>query len=240
MVAFQSMSPGRGRRVRLARLSAPLTAARVWLAIRCSISATTGATTSRAVARVVSGITWLRLTRVATRCTSGWTESQQLGLEQHRGQVEPLDGVPLHHLDDAGREVGPDVAQPAGHPRRRRRRARRRGRRCRLRRVGSARRRRARPGPRPSRARPRPAAASSASSAGSPSSSRQRSPPVVIVVRSGRPSSASPGSRSTRGQRGCRRASGSCGRVGRPATSGRPPAAPGDAAVRRSVRRSAG
>ena len=113
MVAFQSMSRSRGRRVRAARLTAPATAARVLLAIRRSISATTLPTTSRAVRRVVSGITWLRLTSVPTRWTSGCTELQQLGLEQHRGQVEPLDRVPLHHLDHAGREVGPDVAQPA-------------------------------------------------------------------------------------------------------------------------------
>lgn len=79
MVAFQSMSRSRGRWVRLARLSAPVTAARVRLAIRRSISATTVPTTSRAVALVVSGITALRPTRVATRCTSGCTESSSSG-----------------------------------------------------------------------------------------------------------------------------------------------------------------
>ena len=79
MVAFQSMSRGRGRRVRSARLTAPVTAARVRSAIRRSISATTLPTTSRAVRRVVSGITWLRLTKVLARCTSGWTESSSSG-----------------------------------------------------------------------------------------------------------------------------------------------------------------
>ena len=57
MVAFQSMSRGRGRWVRLARLTAPVTAARVLLAIRRSISATTWPTTTRAVRLVDSGIT---------------------------------------------------------------------------------------------------------------------------------------------------------------------------------------
>ena len=120
MVAFQSMSRSRGRRVRVARLTAPVTAARVWLAIRRSISATTLPTTSRAVRLVVSGITRLRLTRVADQVDVGLDRVQQLGLEQHRGQVEPLDRVPLHHLDHAGREVGADVTEPAGHPGRRR------------------------------------------------------------------------------------------------------------------------
>jgi hypothetical protein len=79
MVAFQSTSRSRGRRVRFDRLTAPRTAARVELAIRRSISATTLPTTIRAVRLVVSGITLFRLTSVAARCTSGCTESSSSG-----------------------------------------------------------------------------------------------------------------------------------------------------------------
>ncbi len=43
MVLFQSMSRGRGRRVRVARLTAPVTADRVRVRIRLSISADDGA-----------------------------------------------------------------------------------------------------------------------------------------------------------------------------------------------------
>ena len=120
MVAFQSMSRGRGRRVRVARLSAPVTAARVRLAIRRSISATTFPTTSRAVRRGRLRHHLVEADQGADQVDVGLHRVQQLGLEQHRGQVEPLDRVPLHHLHHAGREVGADVAQPAGHPRRRR------------------------------------------------------------------------------------------------------------------------
>ena len=43
---------------------------------------------------------------------------QQFRLQQQLVQLQPLDRVPLHDLDDGGREVGADVAQPADHPRR--------------------------------------------------------------------------------------------------------------------------
>ena len=55
MVRFQSMSPGRGRRERRWRRSAPLTAWCSGRASRASISATTVATMRRAVARASSG-----------------------------------------------------------------------------------------------------------------------------------------------------------------------------------------
>ena len=45
---------------------------------------------------------------------------QHLRLQQQRGQSEPVDGVALHDLDDGGREVRPDVAEPARDGRRRR------------------------------------------------------------------------------------------------------------------------
>ena len=73
------MSRGRGLRARAARLSAPETAARVRFAILRSISATTRATTARAVALVVSGMRWFRLSSVPTRCTSGSTASSISG-----------------------------------------------------------------------------------------------------------------------------------------------------------------
>ena len=41
---------------------------------------------------------------------------EQFRLQQHRGEMQSLDGVSLHHLDDAGREVGPDVAEPPRDP----------------------------------------------------------------------------------------------------------------------------
>ena len=44
----------------------------------------------------------------------GLDRGQQLRFEEHRRQLEPIDRVPLHDLDDAGREVGPDVTEPAG------------------------------------------------------------------------------------------------------------------------------
>ena len=87
---------------------------------RASSSATTRPTTSRAVLFVSSGITSLSASNVLTRCTSGSTAPQQLRLRQHPRDAEPLDRVPLHHLDDGAREVLPDVTQPPRHPRRRR------------------------------------------------------------------------------------------------------------------------
>ena len=69
------MSRGLGRRTRAARFSAPVTADRVRSAILRSISATTFATTIRAVAFVVSGMIALSDSSVPTRCTSGSTLS---------------------------------------------------------------------------------------------------------------------------------------------------------------------
>jgi hypothetical protein len=42
---------------------------------------------------------------------------QQFGFEQQLPQVEPLDRVALHHLDDFAWEVAADVAEPAGDAR---------------------------------------------------------------------------------------------------------------------------
>ena len=71
-------------------------------------------TTARADSRACSGRTRLSDSRVPTRCTSGSTAVQHLGLEQQPGQAEPLDRVLLHHLHHADREERPDVAEPAG------------------------------------------------------------------------------------------------------------------------------
>jgi len=49
----------------------------------------------------------------------GFDRLEQLGFEQELPEVEPLDRVPLHDLDDRLGEVRPDVAEPAGHAGRR-------------------------------------------------------------------------------------------------------------------------
>ena len=54
----------------------------------------------------------------ADQVNIGLDRIEQLRLQQHRGEMQPLDGISLHHLDHAGRKVGPDVAEPAGDPRR--------------------------------------------------------------------------------------------------------------------------
>ena len=48
----------------------------------------------------------------------GLDRIQQLGLEQHRGQIQSLDGISLHDLHHAGRKVGAYVAEPTGDSRR--------------------------------------------------------------------------------------------------------------------------
>ncbi|UMG94611.1 hypothetical protein [Nocardioides sp. TF02-7] len=69
----QSISWCRGRRVRAARSTAPVTACTVRSRSRCSSSSVTWRTTARAVARLCSGITSLRPTRVVTSPRSGCT-----------------------------------------------------------------------------------------------------------------------------------------------------------------------
>ena len=79
MVRFQSMSPGRGREVREARLRAPRT---LWCrrsAILSSTCRATLATTARAVALERSGMTEDSWARVATRWTSGSRVSRTSG-----------------------------------------------------------------------------------------------------------------------------------------------------------------
>ena len=73
------MSRNFGFDVLAERLSAPVTAAFVFCAIRSSTSRTTLPTTIRAVALLASGMTWLRLSSVPTRCTSGSTASSSSG-----------------------------------------------------------------------------------------------------------------------------------------------------------------
>ena len=82
-VRSQSMSRGRGRRVRAARSSAPVTACTGRLARRCSRSSTTSRTTApgRLPGRA-RGSRGPAPSRVATRWTSGSTALQHLGLEQ--------------------------------------------------------------------------------------------------------------------------------------------------------------
>jgi hypothetical protein len=79
IVRSQSMSACRGRPVRPARSSAPVTAARVRSARRFSRSATTRPTTSRAVCLVSSGITSFSASSVLTRWTSGSTAFSSSG-----------------------------------------------------------------------------------------------------------------------------------------------------------------
>ena len=49
----------------------------------------------------------------------GFDGVEQLGLQQHLAEAEPIEGVLLQHLDDRSGEVLADVAQPAGHAGRR-------------------------------------------------------------------------------------------------------------------------
>jgi len=44
---------------------------------------------------------------------------QQLWLQQHSGQAQPVHRVALHDLDHRAGEELPDVSQPSGHTRRR-------------------------------------------------------------------------------------------------------------------------
>src|SRR5437868_5221807 len=80
MVRFQSMSATRfGRAVRAERSSAPETAALIRCSRRPSSSATTDLTTARADSLAWAGITLFRLSRVATRWTSGSTAASSSG-----------------------------------------------------------------------------------------------------------------------------------------------------------------
>ena len=107
----------------------------------------------------------------------GLDRLQHLRLQQQPGQVEPLDRVGLHHLHHRAREVLPDVAEPAGHPRRGRAQPGRP-----LRAGSPARRRRtARPGPRPSPVR----AGQRRTGLGSASPPEHQPPaaqPLVVVI----------------------------------------------------------
>ena len=114
MVASQSMSAVRGRRVRAARLTAP--ADRGAGPLPDPLLDLGHHLGDHRPGRLPGGLRHHRVQpdQGGDQVDVGLHGAQQLGLEQQGGQVEPLDGVPLHHLDDAGREVGPDVAQPAG------------------------------------------------------------------------------------------------------------------------------
>ena len=116
MVRFQSMSRCRGRLIRAARFSAPVDRGPGPL----------GDPPLQVVddlARPPAGRSawsWLghhpvQREQRADQVHVGLDRLQHLRLQQQPGQVEPLDRVGLHHLDDGGREVLPDVAEPAGH-----------------------------------------------------------------------------------------------------------------------------
>ena len=96
MVRCQSMSPGRGRRVRAARSSAPRTAWRVRCSSRASSSRTSSPTTRRAVSRLLAGMTCFSASSVVTSSTSGWTVSSSSGSSSSWRRPEPLDRVALH------------------------------------------------------------------------------------------------------------------------------------------------
>jgi hypothetical protein len=73
-----------GDDVRDARSSAPMTAARVFCSSRRSSASTTLRTTSRAVSRVLAGMTRLSESSVPTRLTSGSTASSSSGSSRRR------------------------------------------------------------------------------------------------------------------------------------------------------------
>ena len=79
MVPGQSMSPGRGRRVRALRSSAPRTAWRVRCSSRASSSRTRSPTTRRAVSRLFAGTTSFSASSVVTSSRSGSTVSSSSG-----------------------------------------------------------------------------------------------------------------------------------------------------------------
>ena len=116
MVRVQSMSAGRGRRVRLARASAPSTAARVRSASwSLELGRARWRSTWRAVARVSSGSSRLSSTQQRRRGgRRARPSSSSSGSSSSWREVEPLDRIALQHLHHRRREVAADVAEPAG------------------------------------------------------------------------------------------------------------------------------
>ena len=120
IVRSQSMSRCRGRLIRAARLSAPVTAARVrWVTRRCRSSTTLRDDLAGGAPAGLRHHPAQREQR-ADQVDVGLDRVEHLRLQQQPLQAEPLDRVGLHDLHHRRREVPPDVAEPAGHPRRRR------------------------------------------------------------------------------------------------------------------------
>ena len=109
------MSPGRGRRERWARASAPRTAdPRAIGEPVLEIGEDPSDDLPRCRPRLV-GEQMVQLDEQGDEVDVGFDGLEQLGFEEELAQIEPLDRVPLHHLNHRLREVGADVTQPARH-----------------------------------------------------------------------------------------------------------------------------
>ena len=125
MVPGQSMSPGRGRRVRALRSSAPRDGLRGCAARAAPRAPATLPTTRRAVSRLFAGTTPFSASSVVTSSRSGSTASSSSGSSRSWRRPAPLDGVALHDAHDAGREVGAGRRRASVRRGARRRRGRR-------------------------------------------------------------------------------------------------------------------
>ncbi len=117
MVRSQSMSAWRGRRVRLARDSAPATAARVRSASWSAQPIEHAADDLAGGGPGLVGQEAVELDERADEVHVGLELGEQLRFEQQVGEIEPLDRIALQHLHHRHREVATDVAEPAGHRR---------------------------------------------------------------------------------------------------------------------------
>ena len=61
---------------------------------------------------VLAGRTFLRARSV--EMDVGLDGLEEFGFEKHLLEVEALEGVLLHELDDGGGEISADIAEPAG------------------------------------------------------------------------------------------------------------------------------
>ncbi len=111
------MSLGRGRRVRAALASAPVTADRVRSA-NCVLQPVEHLGDDLARRRLGGlGEHLVELDEHAHEVHIGLELRQELRFQQQLGEIEPLDGVTLEHLHHGHREVAADVAEPSRHRR---------------------------------------------------------------------------------------------------------------------------
>jgi hypothetical protein len=110
MVLFQSMSWCRGRLVRAARFSAPVTA---WMVLaRSRSSSSSGHLPDHRPGRLagVLGDHPAEADQRTDKADVGLYCPQHLRLQEQLPQAQPVHGVRLHDLHHAGREVGPRMS----------------------------------------------------------------------------------------------------------------------------------